>query len=377
MIRDELAVQAWMDVDLGALRDNYREIRRRAGAERKIIAVIKANAYGHGAVEVSRGLSDLDVHALATGSFSDAVSVRRAGVTTPILLLGSPPPHVIPELRGHDLMPSLDSPEAAQAVSEAVGNGTSPVFIKVDAGFGRFGVPLERTPAFIRQVADLPGMVIEGIYTHLPFSDDRGSDWSRRRIVAFEEMISGLKADGWRIPVTQAVASPGVVCGLTDGCTAVACGSLLHGLAPAASGIGDMSGIRPLVRSIGTRLLHATNRPDDGNRETDAEYLRHGVRATGTVPLGMNAGYPTPAPGRTAYMLLRGRRVPVLRVCLENSILDLSAIDEPSPGEEVLALGGEGNEAITLDGMASAAALGPLDLLTSFDGRLSRRYLGR
>ncbi len=376
MVQEKLATQAWMGVDLGALRDNFIEIRRRVGAERKIIAVLKANAYGHGAVEVARRLSGLGVHSLATGSFSDAVSVRRAGVTIPILFLGSSPLDTIPELLSHDLIPSVDTVEVARAVSEAAGNGVSSIFVKVDGGFGRFGVPLGGASVFIRHVADLPGIVIEGIYTHLPFSDTRGRDWSRLRVAAFEELVAGLAADGWRIPVTQAVASPGVVCGFTDSCNAVACGALLHGLAPVAPGIGDMSGIRPLVRSIGTRLLHVTRRPDGRNRETDAEYLRHGVRATGTVSLGMSTGYRTSVPGRTAFMLLRGRRVPVLRVCLENTVLDLSAIDDPSPGEEVLALGRDGDEEITLEEMAEWGAVSPLSLLTSFDGRLSRRYLG-
>ena len=364
-----------MEVDLSALQGNYREIRRRTGTDRKIIAVIKADAYGHGAVEVSRELSSLGAHALATGSFSDAQAVRQAGLTIPILLLGNPPPDAMREILGQDLIPSLDSFEAARAVSGAAGKGTSPVFVKVDAGFGRFGVLLERAPTFIRRVAELPGIVVEGIYTHLPFSDAKGRDWARRRIVAFEELVAGLAADGLRIPVTQAMASSGVACGLTDGCAAVACGSLLHGLATVAPGIGDMSGIRPLVRSIGTRLRHVTERPGKQSRETEAEYLRHGVRATGTVPLGMSAGYCTPAAGRTAFMLLRGRRVPVLRVCLENTVLDLSGVADPSSGEAVTALGHDGDEEITLEEMAVWAAASPLRLLTSFDGRLERRYL--
>jgi alanine racemase len=374
MIRDELTTQAWMEVDLGALRGNFREIQRRVGTGRKIIAVIKADAYGHGAVEVARALSGLGVHSLATGSFTDALAVRQAGMAIPILLLGNPPPDAIPEILSHDLTPSLDSFETAQAVSEAAGNHTSSVFVKVDAGFGRFGVLLEKAPAFVRRVAELPGIAVEGIYTHLPFSDARGRDWAQSRVAAFEGLVASLAAGGWRIPLSQAVASPGIACGLTDNCGAVACGSLLYGLAPVAPGIGDMSGFRPLVRAIGTRLLHVTDRHGNRNREADAEYLRHGVGATGTVPLGMSTGYRTPAPGRTAFMLLRGRRVPVLRVCLENTILDISAIEDPRPGEEVLALGRAGNEEITLEEMAEWGAVSSLGLLTSFDGRLSRRY---
>ena len=376
MEKDSPAVTGWAEFDLGALRSNYREIRRRVGTERKIIAVIKAGAYGHGAAEVARALSGFDVHALATGSFSEALAVRRVGVATPILFLGSPPPDAMAELLHHDLMPSVGSFEAAQAVSEAVGKGSAPVYIKVDGGFGRLGVLLEKAPDFIRRVAALSGVTVEGVYTHLPFSDTQGRDWAQRRIAAFDELVAGLAADGWRIPVTQALASSGIACGLSDNSNTVAPARLLFGLAPVVPEVGDMLGFRPVLHAIGTRLLHVTERPGNQSRETDAEYLRHGISATGTVSLGMSTGYLTPAPGRTAFMLLRGRRVPVLRVCLENTVLDLSGVEDPHPGEEVLALGHDGDEEITVEEMAEWGAVSPLSLLTSFDGRLSRRYLG-
>ncbi len=372
--RDSLTIAAWAEFDLGVLKGNLREIRRRVCPGARIIASIKANAYGHGVVEVARALTALDTYALATGSLEEAVAIRRSGIPTRILILGSSLPESVPHLLGHDLMPSINDMATARAVSEAA-DAPRPVFIKIDCGFGRFGVPIEAARGFVDGVGALPNILIEGVYTHLPFFDAAGRDWARDRLAVFDGFVADLAEAGLEISVTQAISSSGIAGGLTDGCNAVAPGSLLYGLAPVAPEVGDMSGFQPVLRAIGTRLIHATRRAADRPSGEDAEYLRHGVTATGIVPLGMNEGYRAAAPGHAAAMLMRGRRVPVLRVCLENTVLDLSSVDEPRPGEKVVALGHDEGEEITVEEMAEWGAVSPLGVLISLDGRLPRRYL--
>ena len=373
--RDSPTVSAWAEIDLGILKGNLREIRRRVGEGKKIVASIKADAYGHGVVEVARELEANDIYALATGSLEEAVAFRRSGSQTRILIFGSSLPDTVPQLLEHDLMPSIDDMATAQAVSQAA-DAPCPVFVKVDCGFGRFGVPIEAARGFIEGVGALPNILIEGVYTHLPFSDAAGRDWARDRHAVFDGFVADLTAAGMDIPVTQAISSSGIAGGLTDGCNAVAPGSLLYGLAPVASVIGDMSGFRPVLRAIETRLIHTSRRAADRPSDRDAEYLRHGVAATGIVPLGMSEGYCSAAPDRVAVMLMRGRRIPVLRVCLENTILDLSSVDEPRTGEKVVVLGRYEGEEITIDEMAEWGAVSPLSMLMSLNRHLPRRYLG-
>jgi alanine racemase len=374
MERDSPTAAAWTEFDLAVVEGNLREIRRRVRPEARIIASIKANAYGHGVVEVARALTALDTYALATGSLEEAVAIRRSGIPTRILILGSSLPESVPHLLGHDLMPSIDDMATARAISEAA-DAPRPVFIKIDCGFGRFGVPIEAARGFVDGVGALPNILIEGVYTHLPFFDAAGRDWARDRLAVFDGFVADLAEAGLEISVTQAISSSGIAGGLTDGCNAVAPGSLLYGLAPVAPEVGDMSGFQPVLRAIGTRLIHATRRAADRPSGEDAEYLRQGVTATGIVPLGMNEGYRAAAPGHAAAMLMRGRRVPVLRVCLENTVLDLSSVDEPRPGEKVVALGRDEGEEITVEEMAEWGAVSPLGVLISLDGRLPRRYL--
>ena len=174
-----------------------------------------------------------------------------------------------------------------------------------------------------------------------------------------------------------AAMSSGGATGLANRCDAVACGSLLYAPAPVVDDLADLSGFQPALGAIRTRLYHVSNRAAGRPPGSDADYLRHGVSVTGTIPLGLNEAYRGPSPGRVAAtMLLRGRRVPVLRVCLENTVLDLSAIAGPQPGEDVVAQGRDGEDEITLEDMAECQAISPLSVLMSFDRHLPCRYFG-
>jgi len=361
-----------MELNLAALEANYCEIRRRVKPEIKIIASIKADAYGHGAVEVARTLSNLGVYALATGSFSDAVGIRRAGIDTKILMFGGNLPEATAELLRHDLIPTVYNMPAAQAVSEAAVTLT-PIYIKVDCGFGRLGVAIEEAEAFIKRVAALPRIVVEGVYTHLPFRDPAGREWARERLEAFDELVAALAGAGLEFPVTQAMSSACLLANLTDRCTAISPGHLLYGLSPVAADFVDMSSFRPVLHAIKSRLIHVAHHAPDRTIGLGGPYAIKGGTVTGVVPVGLYDGYRNAAEGSKTAMLMRGRRVPVIRVSLEYTTLDLCSIDQPKVGEEIIVLGQDGNDRITLKEIAGWQAAHPLNVLMSFDKHLSNR----
>ncbi len=365
---------AWMELDLSALENNYRVIRRRIGPNKKLVGVVKADAYGHGAVEIARVLSDLGVDALATGSLVDAVAIRKSCIRTRLLMLGAHAVESLPELLLHDLTPTINSIADAEAVSKVAARPTA-VHVKVDCGFGRLGVPVEHALETIRRAAALPQIVIEGVYTHLPFSDAAGLAWARDRHGAFDGLVETLARTGTELSVTQAMSSSGVAAGLTDRCNAVACGTLLYGLAPVAPELADLTDYRTVLRAIKTRLVHVGRRPAVRRADEQAHYLGADVSVTGVIPVGLCDGYRSPAPGKKAFVLLAGRRVPVLRVCLENTILDLSGSDEAEIGAEVVILGRSGSEWVALVDIADWQGVSPLSVLMSFDRRMVFRYL--
>jgi alanine racemase len=364
---------AWMEFDLDALVANYAELQRRVGPDVKIIASLKANAYGHGAVAVASKLAALGAFALSTGSFRDAVAIREAGITTPILMFGGNLPLAVAEYLRHDLMPTVYNMATARAVSDAASRPAS-VYIKVDAGMGRLGVELSGAEAFIRRVVALPRVVVAGVYTHLSFKDAEGRDWSKRGIERFNALIGRLRDDGVDFPVTQSVASSNLMVGYMDGCNAISPGHLLYGLPSVEPVLATIAPFRPVLRAVKARLIHIGEFPEGtGLKDGGYHVMRRGLR-TGVAPLGLYDGYRKPRDDTQAAVLVKGRRLPVLGVSLEHLTFDLLDLDDVTVGDDVVVLGTDGDDQITLEELADWQGGGILDVLMNFDGRLPHRY---
>ena len=362
-----------MEICLGRLRANAGRIAVAAGS-RSVIAVLKGDAYGHGAVRCGRALVGERIAALATGSLEDALAMRSAGIHLPIVMLCNLAPESLSVAVGHQLIPSITSPQAAEVVNAVSGSERIPVYVKVDAGFGRFGIPLEAACSFIQWVAGLQGLRLAGAYTHLPFSDAVGRDWARRRLGDFGSLLGTLVASGVVIPSTQAISSPGLEAGLADPCNTVACGSLLYGLRSIDAALPSQVKSEPVATAIRTRLAGVASGIAKQPPAIRAPYLRSVSSTTGTVPIGLAHGFRQPRSDAGACMLLRGQRVPILRVCLDNTILDLSGIRGPKEGEQVMALGRDGTASIGISELADWLGMSPMVALLSMGGRLNRQY---
>ncbi len=193
---EEAVRPCWMEIDLGALADNVEVLRSRLGPDRHIIAALKGDAYGHGIGPVARCLARADVHSLATGSLRDAVAIRDAGVELPILMFAGPLPEGMAPLLERGLTPTVHDWTSAQAISEAAthaARGPAPVYVKVDSGLGRLGVPVADALDFVRKVRALDHVSVEGVYTHLTFQDAGGREWARERYAAFDALLEALE----------------------------------------------------------------------------------------------------------------------------------------------------------------------------------------
>ena len=298
------------EFDLAAIRHNMRALRAISGPDVKYIAALKANAYGHGAAAVARTLADDgDTFALATGSFEDARAIRNAGVDLPIMMFGGALPEGFPLFLEHDLMPTvydLDGARAASDAAAAAGKAAT-VYIKVDAGLGRLGVPLPDALEYIRAVQRLPSLRVEGVYTHLSFYDEVEREWARGRMREFDRLLEGLEAAGIEIPVTQGLASSCMIAGLTSRGNAVCPGHLLYGVPSTTQSVADASAFRPMLRSIRSRIIHA-GPPKAGMRGLPE---RDTPSRIGVIPLGLADGYRPAAAGRTPCALVDGARVPI------------------------------------------------------------------
>lgn len=363
-------------VDLEAIRSNLEVIRSLAG-DRTVMACIKGNAYGHGLVPVARGLETAGVPWLTLGSPDEALALRRAGISTPVLLF--------PTIAGLDLKPLVDASitigvqsadEAAALARDAA--GAVSVFLKIDAGFGRVGVPLAGAIAEARRIVAVPSVTLVGLFTHLPFGTDESVPWIQERLKAFGEVAGAMQQEAKRRLVTQALASTGLACGL-DGSTpnAVCPGSLLYGVQPAwASSAGrriDVAGLRPALVDVTTvvgslRTIAAGERFGPGGVRTAARPTRLGV-----LPLGFSNSILLRRPGQRVS--IAGRPAPILSVSLEHTVVDVTDAAPVAEGATVHLLSRDPATGPTLEEVARAQDRATVEVLVALTGKTAYAYV--
>jgi len=357
----------WRELDLDALEHNYRAVRSRVGGAKRIIASVKANAYGHGVVPVVRTLDRLGVYAVATASLDDARAIRAAGLGTRILMFACVIPEAVDRLLALNVVPTVHNRAIAEAISGAAAESVE-VYVKLDSGLGRLGVPVAEGVDFVQAIARLPNLVIKGLYTHLPFTDAKGRDWAREGLARFDRLLAEMERKGLHVPVSQAISSAGIAAGLTDTCTAVCPGHLLYGrFLPLTPDLADLSEYRPVLRAIKCRLIEIGPRPAGERMGMNGALVLPSPLIVGVVPFGIADGYRGPVAGRRAVMWLRGRRVPVLGVSLEYTLLGLTGLDGVKIGDEVMVLGESDGDRITVGELAEWQGGSALEALTSLD----------
>lgn len=354
----------WMRLDLDVLRANFEEVVRRS-AGRRVVASVKADGYGHGVVEVSRALVDAGCDSLWTGHIGDALAVRAAGVDAEVVLFGGYTPGQVPALADAGLVPTVVDLAGAAA---AAGAG-SPVYVKVDAGLGRLGVPVGTARQVIGEMAAMAGLTIAGIYTHLPFGDRAGRDWAIGKAAVFSELLDGLARDGVRPPFTQMWGSSGLLADLPDATSAVCVGHALYGLSPFGDPTLTDAVLPPVLTELGAHLIHVGEHPGD---PAAGGYLAGGASRVGVIPFGVTDGQRRVGPGREQHALVRGRRVPVLGTSLEHTVLDLTTVPDAAVGDRVLLVGRDGDGRITLAEWAASSGCAELDAVVGLSGRVDR-----
>ena len=362
-------VNVYAEIDLEALAANLGFMQSLAGGDKRMIASIKANAYGHGVVPMAQALQDLGVYALATGSLEEARLLRKRGIALPILLFAFADSELTVRAVAEGFIPTLTNFQTAEAISRAV-KKTAQVYLKIDAGLGRLGEPLESARQLVERIFQLPHLSIEGIYTHVPFGDSTGRDWAGQRLQAFDRFVAELKTAGYNFAVTQAMASCCLLARLHDNCNAVCVGHALYGLSPFSSpGVVNVSRLKPVLKSLKSRLIHTSNHAEGSDIAIGGLYGLKRSRAVGVLPVGMAHGLCQPVDGKVMSVLIDGQRANVLSLSLEHTTVDLDGIDGVSPGDQVTLLGCDGDDEITLSSIADTWGVQPLEALMRMSGR--------
>lgn len=357
-------------VDLDALAHNYAEVARRVGG-RKVLAMVKAQAYGHGAVAVSRKLAALGVSMFGVALVEEGIELRRAGIVQPILVMSPLVPEQAGAVVDGGLTPVVFSAPLVRAVSAAaVRAGVSqPVHVKVDTGMGRLGLPPEDAAAFVAEIAGLPGIVVEGVMTHFADADLRDKQFAATQMERFESFIRQLEAKGISVPIRHAANSAAVLEYDRALFTMVRPGIMLYGYNPLESGAA--ADLRPVL-SLTTRIAFL-KRIEAG---TPVSYGRTFVAkrssAVAVIPVGYADGFSRGLSNR-GEALVRGRRVPIAgRVCMDMTMLDVTDVPGVAEGDEVVLLGTQGSERITADDIAARTGTISYEVLCGIGARVPR-----
>lgn len=364
---------AVMEIDLAALRHNLAVVRALAG-DREVIASVKANAYGFGVVEIGRALAEAGIRKLWTGNIDEAILLRDAAVDAEVLLFGSFEPHQVDAVLRHEFQPTICDDASADVLAKAavIARKRVPVWIKVDAGLGRFGVAVDEAPALIERVAEKSGLELRGIYTHLPFSSPDGAQWAGERETCYRRMIDELhRRRGAMRATTQVWGSAGLLAGLSDASSAVCVGHALFGLSPLEPGTASHPPLRPLLHSLSAPVLQVAY--GDGAHSHTGGYGQVAGSRGATLGIGLANGLARARHGE-AQVIVSERCRPVRGFTLENLIVD---IDDAAVEtfDRALVIGGAGSACITIENWAEWTGLSPLELMQSFSGRVAIRYV--
>lgn len=361
--------RAWAEIDLDALVRNYRMLRECAGG-RRVIAVVKANAYGHGAVPVTRALAAAGCDAFAVITMDEARELRAAGIARPILLLGGLlAAGEADESALLDLVPvvsRLDQLEWLGAAAARTGRRIC-VHAKVDTGMCRLGFSVDALDEALVRIGRARGLVLDGLMSHLAEADCIDAPATARQRERFADALARVRAKGFDPEWIHLDNSPSVLHGPTPGTTAVRPGLGLYGADPTDEGGHDLAPVMTLV----ARVCHVRDVPAGTPVGYDGAYLTTAATRILTISIGYADGLPRAAGGRFCA-LLRGRRVPLVgRVSCDLSMID-AGVGVGEVGDEVLLFGRRGEDAVDVRELAETVDTIAYEILVGIGQRIPR-----
>jgi alanine racemase len=361
-------------VDLDAISSNLRAIRARVNVP--VMAIIKANAYGHGLLPVARHLQAQGVDQLGVAFVEEGIALREAGITIPILVLGGMFGPQVAHFIEHDLeitVSSLAKLRQVEAAAEALGR-KAVVHLKIDTGMERIGVHSYSCGPFIEAACQSRWCTIKGIYSHLACADDPGSPMTAQQLERFLDACAHFERIGAPMPLRHLANSGGVLHFPETWLDMVRPGIALFGVLPDASARRTLE-LRPAL-SLVSQVVYFKVVKSGHPVSYGATWAPMQDSRVVTIPIGYGDGWPRALSSRGS-VLIRSQRHPMVgRVCMDQFMVDLGAGGSAYNEDEVVLIGRQGDEAITVEDVAMAAGTIPYEILTGLNERIPRLYDG-
>ncbi|MHB1127403.1 MAG: alanine racemase [Bacillota bacterium] len=366
----------WAEIDLGAIAHNIREIRRVTRREAQVMAVVKANAYGHGALEVSRVVLESGADCLGVALLEEAQELRSGGISAPVLIMGYTPSEYAADTINCKAAQAVYTFEQAVALSRAAARlgREATIHIKVDTGMGRIGfLPGPETVKSILDIATLPHVRVEGIFTHFASADERNQAFTLQQLEIFDELVGQLEDNGLIIPVKHAANSAAILEIPETHLTMVRPGIILYGYYPSGEVRQDLVAVKPAM-TLKARVAFVKRVQAGAGISYGRTFIAPGAMLVASLPLGYADGYSRLLSNK-GEVLIGGQRVPLVgRVCMDQFMVDVSQLPAVNIGDEVVLMGKQGNEEVSADELARKIGTISYEILCMISGRVPRRY---
>ncbi|WP_348233362.1 alanine racemase [Trichocoleus sp. DQ-U1] len=373
-----LKERAWVEIDLAALAHNVRQLRRFLSPKTALMAVVKADAYGHGAITVAEIACQAGASWLGVATIPEGIQLREAGIQAPILILGaSNTTEQVQAIAHWDLQPTLCTPQQALVFSETLGtlNRSLPVHVKLDTGMSRLGTPWQEAAEFVALVQGLPHLKIASIYSHLATADSPDATVMRQQRDRFEEAIALIKTTGMTPPRLHLANSAAALSDPSLHYDMVRVGLATYGLYPAPH-LKSVIDLKPVMK-VKARVTQVKNISAGTGVSYGHQFVASRDMRLAAIAIGYADGVPRNLSNKM-QVLLRGQQVPQIgAITMDQLMLDVSAIPDLQTGEVVTLLGQEGNAGISADDWAATLGTISWEILCGFKHRLPRVAVGQ
>jgi len=363
-------------IDLDAYAHNLGVIRGFAGTKRRIIAIVKADAYGHGAVPLARVALRSGAVMLGAATVQEAMDLRRGGIEAPILVMVNPHEDELALIVDHHLALMVSDIHTAQRLGELArdaGRITS-IHCKVDTGMGRQGFAAHEAPEALQAISRITHLDIEGIATHFPSADVPDDPFTLSQIRMFRQVVRQVEKLGVPFEFAHAANSAALINYADSLFDAVRPGLISYGVWPVPE-TADRSPLRRVLRWE-THVVQVRELPDGANVGYNRSFTANGPIRTAVLPVGYADGYRRHL-SNNADVLIRGRRCPVRgAISMDQTIVDVTALPEVRCGDTAVLLGADGDETVTAEELARRAGTISYDILTGIGKRVVREYIG-
>ncbi|MFS1511346.1 alanine racemase [Chengkuizengella sp. SCS-71B] len=342
----------WAEISLDALHYNLTRFQEILPNHMEIMAVVKANAYGHGAVEVAKQAILSGAQYIAVAFLDEALELRNSGITAPILILGYIPPEAVELAIQHDITLTVFQDETIDALSK-IKRDSKPykVHIKIDTGMGRLGVRYENAIPFIEKVLQLDGVEVEGVYTHFANADEEDKTYTLKQYQHFKEIVDYFKQKNINFLKIH-TGNSAIAIDLPEySYNMVRLGISMYGLYPSTEINHHKIDLKP-VMSLKTKIIYSKVLPPESGISYGTKYFTKEEEQIATLPIGYADGYSRMLSGKVDA-LIRGKRVPVVgTICMDQCMMNITGLDDVKSGEEVVLFGKQGDEQILVEELA-------------------------